>query len=77
LLELRDGEVITSVEGAGDIHLTKLKFTTNMGEVLVAGDSSTGGWHSEGTRLEDVSGFFTGDAVHALSFAWADMVPVG
>lgn len=77
MLDLRTGEYVTSVEGAGEGHLVKLKMTTNRGQLLLAGDPSAEGWQSTGNKLDDISGFYSEDAIHALSFAWADMAPVG
>jgi hypothetical protein len=69
-LGLSNQEVITSVEGAGEIWLTKLVFKTNRGRTLAAGGGKAGSWRSTGTRLDDVSGFASEDGIRSLSFAW-------
>jgi hypothetical protein len=68
--------VVTCIEGAGKEWLTKLVVKTNLGAVLAVGDVDSDGWRSEGTKLDDVSGFASENGIHALSFAWAGGLPV-
>lgn len=70
-LRLEKDEVVTCVEGAGKEWLTKLVVRTNRGAVLAVGEVDSDGWRGEGSKLDDVSGFASGDAIHALSFAWS------
>lgn len=70
-LTLKPKEVIVSVAGAGTDSLTKLVVTTSLGRMLAAGNVQQKGWESKGAKLEDVRGYASEKAVHALSFAWA------
>lgn len=70
-LTLKPKEVIVSVMGAGKQFLTKLVVKTSAGRILAAGDVKQEGWESQGARLEDVRGYASLRAIHALSFAWA------